>query len=138
MARQGMIIAIAALAITSFGCGTAGSLVFTGGYTKEFPETSFVYGGVRSDAKMLSNAFRDAGKAKVDEIPEAAAGVLVTGMVVVIDLPLSAIADTILIPVAIETDSRNYVTRKSKSSAQGQETQSGPDQSVVTSNSQNH
>jgi uncharacterized protein YceK len=79
-----MALAVAALA----GCGTCinlGGEPLTGGGTRE------VYGGVAWDASVVSNTLQDGG------LPY----ILVGAYLLAVDLPLSAVADTLTLPLTI-------------------------------------
>ena len=94
MARR--LAAFLVLVTSSAGCGT-----FTSTFppcANQQPQVGPAYGGVQSDAKAIRDDLADAGKAAS---PAEWVGACTEAFLYCVDMPFSAVGDTLLLPVTV-------------------------------------
>jgi uncharacterized protein YceK len=100
MGRRAGTCLVAVLISAFGGCGTANNL-----YKAELPGQGRVYGGVVWTANGVHDCAADALHAKdLEDFTRSACGALVSS----VDLPLSAVADTLTLPVTISIAIRRW------------------------------
>jgi uncharacterized protein YceK len=91
-----------ALFLASSGCGTVMNLQEGGDpkfNTDKMVTPRSIYGGVRLDASILGDGVTEAASGKISG-KEAAADIPFV-VLVVVDMPLSALADTLVLPITV-------------------------------------
>lgn len=101
-------IIAAGLACLLCGCGTINSRVSRSYFEGEAPLGGSVYGGVRFDAKASQVAFTD--------VPNTPAYERLVSLGFILDLPFSALLDTLLLPVTIPEEMQEPVKSKPEKS----------------------
>jgi uncharacterized protein YceK len=102
MTRRGFtILLVLGLTCAASGCGTLhnvglGGCCCGGGRAERLK----VYGGVRHDLTAAGESAAEV-VAGVDPLPRRVGMMALQGVVTVVDLPLSAVADTLLLPVTV-------------------------------------
>ncbi|QKX17646.1 YceK/YidQ family lipoprotein [Microbulbifer sp. YPW1] len=86
MKKLAIIITILAVS----GCGTTLRYTHNIEHKKCHPNNNYIYGGVTADLALMCSAVQQENPLKMLFIP-----------VIALDLPLSAVADTVLLPVSI-------------------------------------
>lgn len=87
MAKRAVVAALVALALS--GCGT----VYDNCRMSPWGETCRVYGGVRADAEQIKVSSARVAEGSAFDIVQVGTNLL--------DMPLSALADTLLLPMTI-------------------------------------
>lgn len=75
------------------------------------PESQLVYGGVRLDAKIGAERVVEACKSDAT-VPERAGNLALATYLLVLDLPLSAVVDTLTIPLILHINANRKVDRE--------------------------
>jgi uncharacterized protein YceK len=118
MTRGSLATALLLAAVICSGCGTIANLSIG---ARQGWKNAQIYGGVRRDVKSAEEWFNDnwtpAGNADLQQDVGAVVGVGLVGL----DVPLSAIGDTLTLPVTIPAaiwgSSNPSVSRKNPSTA---------------------
>jgi len=98
-------IVAAVIASLICGCGTIGNRVSIAHFDPkvESPAGGYAYGGVRFDAKVAALAF---SKAR-----EISASARLLSSLYIIDVPVSAVFDTLLLPITIPEEQQRSADR---------------------------
>jgi uncharacterized protein YceK len=103
------VVLVAALAGLLSGCGTINNqvMLFYGGPDSRSnydPQRDYVYGGVKFDATAAGYAFSNE--------PGLSPGSRLLCALFILDLPISAVFDTLYLPVNIPADQKNRAARE--------------------------